>query len=83
VKASAEVMPKTLEVARLLADKPPIAMRLNKQRLRQVTQETFEEAFINGSAYQSEAFGSGEPQASMRTFLEARAKRRAAKSAKG
>ena len=82
VKTPVEVMPKTLEIARLLADKPPIAMRLNKQRLRQVTQEAFEEAFVNGSAYQAEAFGSGEPQASMRTFFAARAKRRAAKGAK-
>ena len=82
VKSAAEVMPKALEVARLLADKPPIAMRLNKQRLRQVTQQAFEEAFINGGAYQAEAFGSGEPQASMRTFFEARAKRRAMKGAK-
>lgn len=75
------VMVKAREVARLLADKPPIAMRLNKRRLRQVTQAAFDEAFENGSAYQAEAFASGEPQAAMRAFFDERAKRRAARAA--
>lgn len=81
VNTPAEVMPKTREVARMLADKPPIAMRLNKQRLRQVTQEAFDEAFKNGGAYQAEAFASGEPQVAMRAFFAERAKRRAARAA--
>jgi enoyl-CoA hydratase/carnithine racemase len=71
------VMAKAREVARELAAKPPIAMRLNKQRLRQVTQEAFDEAFRNGGAYQAEAFASGEPQAAMRAFFEERRRRRA------
>lgn len=81
VPTATEVMPKTREIAQLLADKPPIAMRLNKQRLRQVTQEAFDEAFKNGGAYQAEAFASGEPQAAMRAFFAERAKRRAARTA--
>lgn len=81
VDTPAEVMPKTREIARMLADKPPIAMRLNKHRLRQVTQEAFDEAFKNGGAYQAEAFASGEPQAAMRAFFAERAKRRAARAA--
>jgi enoyl-CoA hydratase/carnithine racemase len=81
VATPAGVMPKTREIARMLADKPPIAMRLNKQRLRQVTQAAFDEAFQNGGAYQAEAFGSGEPQAAMRAFFAERAKRRAARAA--
>ena len=81
VPTAAEVMPKSREVARMLADKPTIAMRLNKQRLRQVTQEAFDEAFKNGGAYQAEAFASGEPQAAMRAFFAERAKRRAARAA--
>jgi enoyl-CoA hydratase/carnithine racemase len=79
VKKPADVMPKAREIARMLADKPPIAMRLNKQRLRQVTQDAFDEAFRNGGTYQAEAFASGEPQAAMRTFFAERARRRAAK----
>jgi enoyl-CoA hydratase len=74
-----DVMPKAREIALDLAAKPPIAMRLNKQRLRQVTQEAFDEAFRNGGAYQAEAFASGEPQAAQRAFFAKRAERRAAR----
>ena len=81
VASAADVMPRTREVARMLAAKPAIAMRLNKQRLRQVTQEAFDEAFRNGGAYQAEAFASGEPQIAMRAFFAERAKRRAARDA--
>jgi enoyl-CoA hydratase/carnithine racemase len=78
-----EVMPKTREMARMLAEKPPIAMRLNKRRLRQVTQEAFDEAFRNGGAYQAEAFASGEPQETIRAFFAERARRRAARAKAG
>ena len=44
VASPAEVMPKALAVASELAQKPAIAMRLNKRRFRQVTEEAFEEA---------------------------------------
>lgn len=82
VKSRDDVMPKTLEVAKMLAGKPPIAMRLNKQRLRQVTQAAFDEAFENGGKYQAEAFASGEPQAAMRAFFAER-KARSGKAKKG
>jgi len=71
-----QVMPKTREIATLLASKPPIAMRLNKKRFRQVTQADYEEAFAHGGAYQAEAYASGEPQAAMAAFFAARAKRK-------
>lgn len=83
VAAPADVMARTRQVALELAGKPPIAMRLNKQRFRQMTQEAFDEAFRNGGAYQSEAFGSGEPQAAMRAFFTERARRRAARGKTG
>ena len=79
VDSPRDVMAKTRAVAAELAAKPPIAMRLNKQRLRQVTQPAFDEAFENGGRYQAEAFGSGEPQAAMRAFFAARAERRKAR----
>src|SRR5262245_11644010 len=76
-----QVMGKTRELARLLAAKPPIAMRLTKARFRQVTQGAFDEAFANGGVYQAEAFASGEPQAAMRVFFAERAARRRARAA--
>lgn len=81
VERPEDVLEKTREVARLLAAKPPIAMRLSKARFRQVTQPAFEEAFENGSVYQAEAFASGEPQAAMRVFFAERAARRKARAA--
>ena len=74
------VMPKAREVAELMASKPVMAFRLNKQRFRQVTQEAFEEAFRNGGAIQAEAYASGEPQETMRRFFKERAARRAARA---
>lgn len=74
VERPEDVMPKARAVAAELAGKPPIAMRLNKKRFRQVTQADYEEAFANGGAYQAEAYASGEPQATMRAFFAARAR---------
>lgn len=74
-----QVMAKAREVAEQLAAKPPIAMRLTKQRFRQMTQKDFDEAFENGGRYQAEAFQSGEPQAAMRAFFAERAARRKAR----
>jgi enoyl-CoA hydratase/carnithine racemase len=75
-----DVMPKAREVAELMASKPVMAFRLNKQRFRQVTQEAFDEAFRNGGAIQAEAYASGEPQETMRRFFTERAARRAARA---
>jgi enoyl-CoA hydratase/carnithine racemase len=73
-----EVMPKTREVAEMLAAKPPMALRLNKKRFRQVTQQDFDEAFLNGGEIQAEAYASGEPQKTMRQFFAERTARRRA-----
>ena len=79
VPRSEDVMPKTREIAALMASKPVIAFRLNKRRFRQVTQEAFDEAFRNGGAIQAEAYASGEPQETMRRFFIERAARRKAR----
>lgn len=71
-----QLMAKTREIAAQLAAKPPIAMRLNKKRFRQITQAAYDEAFANGGDYQAEAYASGEPQATMRAFFAERAKRK-------
>lgn len=70
-----QVMAKAMEVAELLAAKPPVAMRLNKKRFAEVTQKGFDEAVAAGRKYQAEAFASGEPQRYMAKFFEERAKR--------
>lgn len=75
-----QVMPEAMDLARDLASKPPVAMRLTKKRFRQVTQPQFDEVFKNGGAYQAESFASGEPQETMRKFFEIRNARRAAKN---
>lgn len=73
---SGEVMATAREVAKALAAKPPITMRLNKRRFKEVTQPEFDEAFERGAAYEAEAFAAGEPQAEMERFFEKRAARK-------
>ncbi|SVB39384.1 uncharacterized protein METZ01_LOCUS192238 [marine metagenome] len=69
---SDQVMEKSFEVAAELAGKPPIAMRLNRQRFREMTQADFDDAFAKGAAIEAEGFASGEPQRAMQAFFEAR-----------
>jgi enoyl-CoA hydratase/carnithine racemase len=71
-----QVMTKAREVAEELASKPPIAMRLNKRRFKEVTQADFDEAFTQGAAIEAEAFAAGEPQAEMQRFFDERAARK-------
>ena len=65
-----------LQIAEDLGKKPPVAMRLNRQRFREMTQADFDEAFSSGMKIQKEAFESGEPQAAMKAFFEQRKKRK-------
>jgi enoyl-CoA hydratase/carnithine racemase len=74
--AAKDVLPKALEIARLLAAKPPLAMKANKARFAEVTEAGFREALAAGHKMQAAAFASGEPQEYMSRFFEARAKRR-------
>lgn len=68
-----QVMAKARAVATELAAKPPIAMKLNKQRFRQLTEPGFLEAEAAGTVIQAAAFASGEPQAMMARFFAERA----------
>ncbi|MBK1622603.1 enoyl-CoA hydratase/isomerase family protein [Afifella marina] len=70
-----EVQATALELAELLAAKPPVAMRLDRQRIAEVTQAGFDDAMNSGVRVQVEAYGTGEPQAMMEAFFEARRKR--------
>ena len=71
-----EVRQKANEVAAELAEKPPVAMRLNKQRFAEATEPGFNDALAAGSRIQKEAYASGEPQRMMEEFFAARAKRK-------
>lgn len=69
-----EVLNKALACAQALAQHGPTAMRLTKRRFRELTQSGFDAALVAAKAYQKEAYASGEPQAAMKRFFEARRK---------
>ncbi|MBI3451832.1 MAG: enoyl-CoA hydratase/isomerase family protein [Rhodospirillales bacterium] len=67
------VRAEALSLAEELAAKPPVAMRLNKQRLREMTEAGFHDALDAGIRLQRESYKSGEPARMMERFLEQRA----------
>jgi enoyl-CoA hydratase/carnithine racemase len=69
-----EVFDKALEIATDLAAKPPVAMRLDKQRFREMTEPGFKSAIEAGARIQREAYDSGEPARMMEAFFRQRAK---------
>jgi enoyl-CoA hydratase len=73
-----EVMEAALALAEELAGKPPVAMRLNKARFREVTEQSFRECLAAGIRNQREAYGTGEPARMMEQFLAVRAARKSA-----
>lgn len=72
-----KVMEASLALAGELAAKPPVAMRLNKARFREVTEESFRECLVAGIRNQREAYATGEPARMMEQFLATRAARKA------
>lgn len=73
-----QVMPASLALAEELAGKPPVAMRLNKARFREVTEESFRECLTAGIRNQRAAYATGEPARMMEAFLAKRAARKTA-----
>ncbi len=71
------VLETAMELASALGQKPPVAMRLNRQRLAEVTQSGFDEAMTAGIRIQRAAYATGEPQAAMDAFFAARQGNRA------
>ncbi|BBP99894.1 enoyl-CoA hydratase [Burkholderia sp. SFA1] len=69
-----KVFDKALEIATDLADKPPVAMRLDKQRFREMTEPGFIDCIEAGERIQREAYDSGEPARMMEAFFSKRAK---------
>jgi enoyl-CoA hydratase/carnithine racemase len=66
------VVDRALARAAELSRLPPTATRLTKQRFRRLTQPGFDAVLEEAKAAQRLAYESGEPQAAMRRFLEAR-----------
>lgn len=71
-----EVMATAKALARELGTKPPHAMRLTKQFLRELTDAGFAFTEAAGKRIHEEAFASGEPQATMEKFFAERAARK-------
>ncbi|WP_118185869.1 enoyl-CoA hydratase/isomerase family protein [Paraburkholderia phosphatilytica] len=69
-----QVFAKALEIANELAAKPPVAMRLDKQRFREMTEPGFRDCIDAGMRIQREAYDSGEPARMMEEFFRRRAK---------
>ncbi len=69
-----QVMPAALALAEKLAAKPPVAMRLNRQRFREMTEPGFLDAMEAGTRFQMEAYATGEPARMMEEFLTRRKK---------
>ncbi len=76
-----EVLPAAIAAAQRLAAKPPVAMKLNKQLIREATQPGFERAFEVAFASHHESFASKEPQRMMDAFYAARPKKSKTKRA--
>jgi enoyl-CoA hydratase len=72
---AAQVLPEALALAEELAAKPPVAMRLNKRRFRELTEASFREALEAGARTQAEAYGTGEPARMMEAFMAQRGRK--------
>jgi enoyl-CoA hydratase len=71
------VLPTALDIARDLAAKPSVAMRITKAYLRRASEEDYERAWAWAGEGQAEAFATGQPQQVMRDFFELRRRRKA------
>lgn len=74
--APQQVLPEAIKLAEELAEKAPVAMRLNKARFREVTEAGFRDCIKVGVRVQREAYATGEPARMMEKFLAERAERK-------
>ena len=70
--AESEVLPTAMRIAGELASKPPVAMRLDKQRFREMTEAGFHDAIESGIRIHAESYASGEPARMMEAFFQKR-----------
>jgi enoyl-CoA hydratase/carnithine racemase len=71
------VLATALDIARDLASKPSVAMRITKEYLRRANQDDYERAWAWAAEGQADAFATGQPQQVMRDFFELRRQRKA------
>lgn len=64
-----EVLSRAVERARELGERPPHAVRLTKERMRELTQAQFDDILAAAKRYQRRAYESGEPQTLMPALL--------------
>jgi enoyl-CoA hydratase/carnithine racemase len=64
------VLDEAIERARVLGTRPPQAIRLTKQRMRELTEAQFADILVAAKRYQRLAYESGEPQRTMPRLLE-------------
>lgn len=69
IVAPNRVVAEALALAEELAEKPPVAMRLDKQRFREMTEAGFQDCLAAGIRIQRESYGTGEPARMMERFL--------------
>jgi enoyl-CoA hydratase/carnithine racemase len=70
-----QVLSKALAVAQELTRLGATALTLTKRRFRELTQPGFDAALAAAKRMQREAYASGEPQAAMKRFFEARSRK--------
>ncbi|HEY7760670.1 MAG TPA: enoyl-CoA hydratase/isomerase family protein [Burkholderiales bacterium] len=70
-----QVLSKAIAVAQELTRLGATAVRLTKRRFRELSQPGFDAALEAAGQIQKEAYASGEPQAAMKRFFEARSKK--------
>lgn len=69
-----QVLSTAMSIANELAELPPVAMRLDRQRIAEVTQAGFDDAMEAGVRIQIESYATGEPQKMMEEFFAKKAK---------
>jgi enoyl-CoA hydratase/carnithine racemase len=72
IVAEDQVLTKAMSIAAELAAKPPVAMRLDKQRFREMSDPGFNDAIASGIRIQAEAYATGEPARMMEEFFKKR-----------
>ena len=71
-----QLLAETRRIAEDLATKPPTAMRLDRQRFREMTEAGFRDCIEASVRIHREAYGSGEPTRLMEAFLAERSTRK-------
>jgi enoyl-CoA hydratase len=72
IVAQHEVLERSLEIAQDLGSKPPVAMRLDKARFREMTEASFKDAIEAAVRHHRVSYESNEPARMMEEFYKAR-----------